>query len=71
MTDVYVVRFPEGTAKVQITNGGGGTPFWSSDSRELFFAAPPGALRALPVSHPTGAGFWPSGSLRLKPRRKW
>ena len=50
MTDVYVVRFPEGTGKVQITNGGGGTPFWNSDSHELFFTTPPGVLQSVPIS---------------------
>jgi Tol biopolymer transport system component len=49
-TDVYVARFPEGTSKVQITSGGGGTPFWSHDSRELFFTAPPGVLQMVRVT---------------------
>jgi serine/threonine protein kinase/WD40 repeat protein len=48
--DVYVVRFPEGTSRVQITNDGGGTPFWSRDSRELFFTAPPGVLKVVSIS---------------------
>jgi Tol biopolymer transport system component len=48
--DVYVVRFPEGTGKVQITNRGGGAPFWSHDGRELFFPAPPGTLQAVPIT---------------------
>ncbi len=48
--DVYVVRFPEGTGKVQITNAGGGAPFWSHDGRELFFGAPPGVLQAVSIA---------------------
>jgi hypothetical protein len=48
--DVYVVRFPEGTGKVQITNSGGGAPFWSHDGRELFFPAPPGILQAVSIA---------------------
>jgi Tol biopolymer transport system component len=50
--DIYVVRFPEGTGKVQVTGSGGSTPFWSGDSRELYFAGPPapGTLYAATVS---------------------
>jgi dipeptidyl aminopeptidase/acylaminoacyl peptidase len=50
--DVYVVRFPEGTSRVQITSEGGTNPFWSRDGRELFFSAPPGVLKAVSI----GAG---------------
>lgn len=48
--DVYVVRFPEGTGRVQITSAGGGVPFWSRDGRELFFPAPPGVLQSVSVA---------------------
>ena len=48
--DVYVVRFPEGTGRVQITSAGGGAPFWSRDGRELLFSAPPGVLQSVSVA---------------------
>ena len=49
-TNVYVVRFPEGTGKTQITANGGGRPFWSRDGRELFFPAPPGVIQAVSIA---------------------
>jgi len=49
-TNVYVVRFPEGTGKTQITANGGGRPFWSRDGRELFFPAPPGVMQAVSIA---------------------
>jgi Tol biopolymer transport system component len=48
--DVYLARFPDGTGRVQVTNNGGGTPFWSPKGDELFFGAPPGVLQVAPVS---------------------
>jgi len=35
--EVYVERFPELDARVQISNRGGTAPFWSRDGRELFY----------------------------------
>jgi dipeptidyl aminopeptidase/acylaminoacyl peptidase len=49
-TNVFVVRFPEGTGRTQISAEGAGRPFWSRDSRELFFGAPPGVLQAVPIA---------------------
>jgi serine/threonine-protein kinase len=49
-TDVFVVRFPEGTGRTQITADGGGHPFWSRNSGELFFSAPPGVLKAVSIA---------------------
>jgi dipeptidyl aminopeptidase/acylaminoacyl peptidase len=49
--EIYVVRYPEGTGKVQITSSGGGPrPFWSRDSRELYFSAPPGVLKVASIT---------------------
>ena len=48
--DIYVVRFPEGTGKVQVTGNGGSSPLWSRDSRELYFVGPPGMLYAATIS---------------------
>jgi serine/threonine protein kinase/Tol biopolymer transport system component len=49
-TNVFVVRFPEGTGRTQITEEGAGRPFWSRDSRELFFPGPPGVLKSVSVA---------------------
>jgi hypothetical protein len=48
--NVFVVRFPEGTGRTQITADGAGQPFWSRNSRELFFSAPPGVLKAVSIA---------------------
>jgi Tol biopolymer transport system component len=49
-TDVYVTHFPDGKGTVQVTDRGGGTPFWSRDGRSLFFAAPPDVLQVVQVT---------------------
>jgi Tol biopolymer transport system component len=49
-TNVFVVRFPDGTGRTQITDDGAGRPFWSRDGRELFFPAPPGVLKSVSVA---------------------
>jgi serine/threonine-protein kinase len=36
--EVYLQRFPELGAKVQVSTGGGYSPVWSRDGRELFYA---------------------------------
>ena len=48
--DVYVQSFPEGNFKRQVSHGGGVVPRWSHDGKELFYLAPDGTLRALPVT---------------------
>lgn len=35
--EVYVRSFPESGAQITISNGGGGEPVWSRNSRELFY----------------------------------
>ena len=35
--DVYVISFPDGDRKLQVTQGGGGYPLWSHDGTELFY----------------------------------
>jgi serine/threonine protein kinase/Tol biopolymer transport system component len=49
-TDVFIVRFPEGTGRTQISGNGAGRPIWSRDSRELFFGAPPGVLQSVSIA---------------------
>ena len=35
--EIYVIPYPQRGAKFQISSGGGATPFWSRDGKELFF----------------------------------
>lgn len=51
---VYVARFPEFTAKRQISGHGGVQPQWSGNGRELFYLALDGSLMAVPVNAGTG-----------------
>lgn len=44
---IYVVRFPDGGGKRRITSGGGVTPVWRPDGRELYFRSPDGMLMAI------------------------
>ncbi len=37
--EVYVVPFPHGSGKTQISSGGGGWPRWSRNGKELFYRA--------------------------------
>lgn len=49
-TDVYLARFPDGTGRIQVTSNGGGAPFWSRKTDELFFTAPPGVVQSATVT---------------------
>jgi Tol biopolymer transport system component len=42
--EVSIQRFPGPGAKFQVSSGGGTTPRWRSNGRELFFVAPNGAM---------------------------
>lgn len=35
--DVFIVEFPNGTGKLQVSRNGGETPRWSPDGKELFY----------------------------------
>jgi len=35
--EIYVVPYPQRGAKFQISSGGGSTPFWTRDGKELYF----------------------------------
>lgn len=37
--EIYVVPYPQRGAKFQISSGGGATPFWRRDGKELFFTS--------------------------------
>jgi Tol biopolymer transport system component len=48
--EIYVVPYPLGSAKWQISNGGGQEPVWRKDGKELFFLSLGGKLMAAPVT---------------------
>jgi eukaryotic-like serine/threonine-protein kinase len=47
--EVYVQSFPGGGGKRQVSTGGGISPHWRRDGRELFYYAGDGKLMAVPV----------------------
>jgi eukaryotic-like serine/threonine-protein kinase len=53
--EVYVVPFPSGGGKWQISTSGGFQPRWRADERELFYLAGDGRVMAMAVG--AGAGF--------------
>ncbi|HVG24747.1 MAG TPA: protein kinase, partial [Thermoanaerobaculia bacterium] len=52
--EVYVTTFPRPTGKWQVSQGGGGSPTWRGDGREIYYIDTDGIL-AVPVS--SGATF--------------
>ena len=46
--EIYVQPFPSGPKK-QISSGGGSTPVWSRDGREIFYVTPDGRLNSVEV----------------------
>jgi len=53
--EVYVVPFPSGNGKWQVSTGGGQEPRWRIDGKELFFLSRDSKMMAVPVS--TGTSF--------------
>jgi Tol biopolymer transport system component len=53
--EAYVQSFHGGGGKRQVSNGGGSSPRWRRDGRELFYYAADGKLMAAPVR--TGESF--------------
>jgi Tol biopolymer transport system component len=47
--EIYVQPFPRGPKK-QASSGGGNTPVWSRDGREIFYLSPEGKLNSIRVS---------------------
>ena len=45
--EIYVQRFPEGTARQQVSVDGGGNARWNPDGREIFFVSPAARLMAV------------------------
>jgi serine/threonine protein kinase/Tol biopolymer transport system component len=71
--EVYVVAFPDGHGKTQISSAGGGGPFWVRGGHEILYTAPDGSVASVEVdtSHgwhasapktlfhlPEGTGDW-------------
>jgi eukaryotic-like serine/threonine-protein kinase len=48
--EIYVQPFPGPGGKKQITSGGGTSPQWGRDGRELFFLTPDRSLAAAPIT---------------------
>ncbi len=49
--EVYVQSFPGGGGKRQVSTGGGSSPRWRRDGRELFYYAADGKLMAAAVKN--------------------
>jgi serine/threonine protein kinase/Tol biopolymer transport system component len=54
--EVYVTSFPDRSGKWQVSVGGGGTPRWRKDGRELFYSNNEGEVMAVEVNA-TGSSF--------------
>jgi hypothetical protein len=54
---VYVVSYPKGAGKWQISASSGLEPCWSRDGRELFYLGGDGRFMSTPI--PAGPGFNP------------
>jgi protease II len=61
--EVYVVSYPGGAGKWQISTSGGIEPCWSRDGNELFFLSSDGRLMTVPT--PAGASFNPGNPQAL------
>jgi Tol biopolymer transport system component len=51
--EIYVQPFPGPGAKQQISNGGGTSPRWRRDGKELFYLTPDAKLMAVPIGGPS------------------
>ena len=47
--EVYVQSFPKPGVRIQVSPGGGHSPRWRRDGKELFYLTPNGTLTAVPV----------------------
>jgi Tol biopolymer transport system component len=55
LREVYVQGFPERRGRWQVSDGGGGTPCWSRDGRELYFVSGRRLLGVRVTTEPTFA----------------
>ena len=49
-SEIYVQAFPDLARKTQISTGGGTSPVWRADGRELFFRSPEAQLMAARIA---------------------
>lgn len=47
--EVYIVPFPRGSGKWQVSTGGGRSPHWRRDGKELFYLSPSNKLMAVQI----------------------
>jgi hypothetical protein len=52
--EVLVRTFPASTTKWQVSTGGGASPVWRGDGRELFYLTPDSTLVAVPIAATAG-----------------
>lgn len=55
--EVYVVSYPQGAGKWQVSTNGGADPYWSHAGNELFYLSGDGRLMSVPT--PVGSSFTP------------
>ncbi len=53
--EVYVQSYPSGANRIVVSSGGGVSPHWSPDGRELFYVSS-GSLMAVPIQKDGSAG---------------
>jgi Tol biopolymer transport system component len=58
-SQIYLTSFPDGQTMRQVSNGGGSSPSWAPDGKQIYFIAPQG-LVAVEIS--------PSGAVTGKPK---
>jgi len=63
--EVYVRRYPEGTDRVAVTQGGGLNPVWSRDGRKLFYVRRGDGVFVVPVTLGSAPVFGESNRLFL------
>ena len=47
--EVYVISFPSGDWRIQVSNNGGTQPRWREDGKELYYLAPDGKIMAVDI----------------------
>jgi eukaryotic-like serine/threonine-protein kinase len=47
--EIYVIPFPDGSGKWQVSRAGGRFPRWNADGSELFFQDPEGGIMVVPM----------------------
>jgi Tol biopolymer transport system component len=52
--EIYVMPFPEGGAKIQVSRNGGTQPRWNPAGGEIFYKTPDDMLTAVPVDSASG-----------------